>query len=83
MNSTTLQTKATDHDMLKYYGMAARDTIATDISITNVEARILAELVGQEESEAWSTDPMVASRLADLCRRLLKAAAAGDAEVAA
>lgn len=80
--NTTAALKATDHDMLRYYGMTDRDTIATDLSLTNVEARILAELVGQEESECWSTDPAVASRLRSLVLRLLEAAARGDAEAA-
>jgi hypothetical protein len=85
MNTTTAETttRATDREMLRHYGMAERDSIGVDVLLTNVEARILAELVGAEESEAWSVDPMVASRLRGICLKLLKAAASGDAEVAA
>lgn len=75
---------ATDHEMLRHYGMEPRDTIGTDLTITNVEARILAELVGAEERECWdSSDPRMAKRLANLVQKLLAAAAAGDAEAAA
>lgn len=82
--TTQMHETATDQDLLSYYGMTPRPfVVGVDITLTNVEARILAELVGQEESECWGAEyPQIAARLGNLCKKLLVAATAGDAEAA-
>lgn len=81
---TTKTTTAAQGELLAYYGFRDRPlVVGTMLYVTNEEMRVMAELVGNEASEAREAEhPHIADFLINLSDRLLAAAEQMDAEAA-